>query len=126
MAIDPNDPSPLQIFAAAIGIGALAGFASALRSAAVLTGRYVGSSVLTASLTALLTCLIGHQYVKESGNVYFLLGVSGLAGYGGATLLDSALAMLIRFVGAKVDQAAGKTPKIYEKPPSDDARGDKS
>lgn len=124
MPLSPDDPSPLQIFVAAVSIGALAGLASALRSAAALTGRYVGSSILTAALTALLTSLIGHQYVTESKNIYFLLGVSGLAGYGGATLLDSALAMLIRFVGAKVDAASGTgaTLKKSDRPPSDEVK----
>lgn len=123
MPIDPNDPTPVQIFASAVGIGAVAGFASALRSAAILTGRYVGSSVLTGCLTALLTCLIGHQYSRDNIGPYALLGISGLAAYGGATLLDSMLAMLIRFVGAKVDQASGPGQSTrYSRPPSDEVR----
>lgn len=116
MPLDPStDPSPLQIFISATIIGGLAGFASALRSTSILTGRYVGSAVLTAGLTGLITALIGHAYVHESNNIYFLLGVSGLAGYGGATLLDAALAVLIRFVGSKGDTFTS-TPGFPGKP----------
>lgn len=120
MPLSDNDPTPLQIIAAAVAIGGLAGMASALRTSIVLTGRYVGSSVLTSILTAVLTVLIGWYYVQESRHIYFLLGVSGLAGYGGATLLDAALAVLVKFIGKQdpKTQVLGR----YKDPPSDEVK----
>lgn len=120
MPLTDSDPTPLQIIVAAIGIGALAGMASALRTTMALTGRYVGSSILTSILTAVLTVLIGWYYVQESKHIYFLLGISGLAGYGGATLLDAALAVLVRFVG-KQDKRPF-VPGKYVEPPSDEVK----
>lgn len=122
MALD-NDPTPIQLFIAAAGIGAIGGLAAALRSSIALTGRYVGSSVLTAVLSALLTALIGHNIAREQANVWMLLGVSGLAGYGGATLLDAGLAVLVKFVGAKGDRI-DKTfkPGKYEERPNDEVK----
>jgi hypothetical protein len=125
MSLPEGDPSPIQVFIAAAAIGGLAGLASALRTSVLLTGRYVGSSILTASLSGLLTALIGHNYVRESANVYFLLGVSGLAGYGGATLLDAALAVLVKFVGSKGVEIKGDRPSKtlkYQTDPSDEVK----
>lgn len=121
MPLSDNDPTPLQIIVAAGGIGALAGMASALRTQIALTGRYVGSSVLTSVLTAVLTVLIGWYYVQESKHIYFLLGVSGLAGYGGATLLDAALAVLVRFVGSK-EFKKPPAPGKHQEVPSDEVK----
>lgn len=123
MPLTDSDPTPLQIIVAAVGIGGLAGIASALRTQVALTGRYVGSSVLTSVLTAVLTVLIGWYYVQESKHIYFLLGVSGLAGYGGATLLDAALAVLVKFVGSKeAKQGKPFVPGKYQETPSDEIK----
>lgn len=123
MPLSDSDPSPLQIVAAAVAIGGLAGMAQALRTQVALTGRYVGSSVLTSILTAVLTVLIGWYYVQETRHIYFLLGVSGLAGYGGATLLDAGVALLVKIVG-KAERHKPYIPGSsgYKDPPSDEVK----
>ena len=123
MPLSPDDPTPLQIIAAAVGIGALAGMAQALRTTVLLTGRYVGSSVLTSVLTAILTVLIGWYYVQETRHIYFLLGISGLAGYGGATLLDAGVALLVKIVGKQSDKRnIVPGPGKYQETPSDEIK----
>jgi len=120
MAI-PDDPTPLQVFVAATGIGAVAGMTAALRSSAALVGRYVGSSILTGGLSALLTALVCHNYARDSSSIYLLLGISGIAGYGGPVVLDAMLAVLVKFIGQKGNQIADNyTPRRRREEPSDE------
>ncbi len=77
-------------------LGALGGLAALLRSSARLTIR----SILSASLnSALLAVIIGALWWSRYGtaNIYFLVGVATLAGFGGTASIQIALSVIRRF-----------------------------
>lgn len=128
MAATPpdNDLSPLTIIITGAVIGALGGLLKVLRDKAAITARFAASGVLTGLFTGMLTILSLYGLAKERDSIYMLLAVAGLAGYGGAMILDAALAVLVKFIGTKGDQVAGNLSggverrKKYEDSPSDE------
>lgn len=80
--------SPLEVFIACFGISSLAGLAELLRSGRPLTLRELASSLLYSGVFGLVIGLLWYNYFGGHNNLYFLIGVSGLAGLGGISLLD--------------------------------------
>lgn len=84
----PDKFDPKMTLSAAFAISSLGGLAAMLRSNKPLTVRAVLSAVLYSGVMGLIIALLWYNYFDGNGNIYFLLGVSGLAGVGGTTVLD--------------------------------------
>lgn len=82
---------PRHILAAAFAISSLGGLAALLRSNRTLSWRVVAAALLYSGISGLTIALIWYNNFSENGNIYFLLGVSGLAGIGGTTVIDFAI-----------------------------------
>lgn len=85
--------TPLQVFLLCFGISSLAGIAALLRSNKQLTARTIASASLYSGLFGLVIGLIWYNYFAPT-NLFFLIGVSGLAGLGGVSLLDVLLQLI--------------------------------
>lgn len=79
---------PLKILIASFAISSLGGLAALLRSNQVLSRRNVLATCLYSGMMGLVIALLWYTYFDGCSNLYFLLGISGLAGIGGTTLLD--------------------------------------
>lgn len=78
----------LQVFLSCFSISSLGGLAALLRSGKKITVRAILSSMLYSGLVGLVIGLVWYRFLSGDENIYFLIGVSGLAGLGGATVLD--------------------------------------
>jgi len=78
---------PLHTFAAAFVIAALGGLAGLLNGNQELKTRSVLGAMLGSGLAGLIPALLWYNYFR-AGNIYFLLGLSGLAGILGMTAVD--------------------------------------
>jgi len=85
---------PLKVFAAAFAISSVGGLAALLRSKHSLSLRSICSAMLYSGITGLVIALLWYSYFDGNQNLYFLLGVSGLAGIGGTTVLDFCVQVL--------------------------------
>ena len=79
---------PMKTFATATGLGSVAGLAYLLRSGKPLTRVSVLSAIINSGMTSLVIALMWWKYYSGDGNEYFLVGVSTLAGLGGASVTD--------------------------------------
>lgn len=80
--------APLHIFLSAFAISSIGGLAALLRSKKQISARTIFSALLYSGMTGLIIALMWYEFFDGQGNIYFLLGVSGLAGIGGATIID--------------------------------------
>jgi len=84
--------TPLQVLISAFSISSLAGLAALLRSEKQLSIRVVLSTILYSGMSGVIIALIWYRHFGSAGNgegsIFFLLGISGLAGIGGTTMLD--------------------------------------
>jgi hypothetical protein len=80
--------NPLHVFIAAFVIAGLGGLAALLRSARELSWRNALSALLSSGLMGLTIALLWYNYFEGKQNIYFLLGLCGLAGLGGVTVID--------------------------------------
>lgn len=80
--------TPIQVFLSCFTIASLAGLAALLRSDKPLTWRMIIAAMLYSGIFGLMIGLCWYNYFGGSDNLYFLIGVSGLAGLGGTSLLD--------------------------------------
>lgn len=80
--------TPFDVFVSCFSISSLAGLAALLRNGKPLTWRMVAAAVLYSGIFGLVIGLLWFNYFGGQDNIYFLIGVSGLAGLGGTTLLD--------------------------------------
>lgn len=85
---------PIRVFISAFSISSLGGLAALLRSKHKLSWRTVISAMLYSGVMGLIIALLWYNYFDGQGNVYFLLGVSGLAGIGGTTVVDFLIQVL--------------------------------
>lgn len=92
----PDRLSPLQALLAAFTISSLGGLASLLRSHKPITLRALLAASLYSGLMGLIIALLWYNFFDGKGNIYFLLGVSGLAGIGGTTVIDFVIQVLKR------------------------------
>jgi len=80
---------------AAVGVGGLAGIASALRSGEKVSARMVITAALTSTTTTAIVWWGLESSVSDPG---MLLAVSSLAGAGGAAVADLMVAAITRAV----------------------------
>lgn len=111
---------PKLTLSAAFAISSLGGLAAMLRSNKQLTTRVVLSALLYSGMMGLSIALLWYNYFDGSGNIYFLLGVSGLAGVGGTTVLDFVVQAL-KHGGVNITITPGDEP-----PPAAGAKSDQS
>lgn len=93
--------TPFQILAACFGLSSLAGVAALLRSNKILDPRTVIAAFLYSGLFGLVIGLVWFNYFAPA-NHYFLVGVSGLAGLGGVSLIDVLVQLITRGVSVKI------------------------
>lgn len=86
--------SALEVLASCFTISSLGGLAALLRSGKPLNWRTVATALLYSGIVGLVIGLVWYQYFSGQDNIYFLIGVSGLAGLGGTTLLDFVLQVI--------------------------------
>lgn len=82
-----DDYGPLKVFICIFGISSLSGLASLLRSDRPLTPRSVFSAMLNAGILGMSIAMIW-ELVYGIRHVWFITGVSLIAGLGGTTLMD--------------------------------------
>ena len=80
--------TPLEVFVSCFSVASLAGLASLLRSGKPLDRRVVIAAMLYSGMFGLTIGLLWYNYFGGQDNIYFLVGVSGLAGLGGTSLLE--------------------------------------
>jgi hypothetical protein len=80
--------NPLYVFITAFIIAGLGGLAALLRSKNVITWRTALSALLSSGLMGLTAALLWYNYFEGQKNIYFLLGLCGLMGLGGVTVID--------------------------------------
>jgi hypothetical protein len=86
---------PLHVLSSAFAISSIGGLAALLRSKQPLSLRTTVAAILYSGIVGLLIALLWFNYFKSSDeNLYFLLGISGLAGIGGTTVIDLAVQIL--------------------------------
>ncbi|SEO64210.1 hypothetical protein SAMN05216316_0689 [Nitrosovibrio sp. Nv6] len=85
-----------------------AGLATQLRSGNTLTRRTVAATMLNSGFIGAIIALLGYQTFAE--DLPYLMGMSLLAGIGGATILDFALLLLKRRMGItiRIEQDKGE------------------
>lgn len=109
--MEPDKTSPLEVLAACFALSSTGGLAALLRSGRRLDWRIVASAMLYSGLTGLVIGLVWYNYFDGRQNIFFLLGVSGLAGLGGTTLIDLLLQVFTNG-GVTIEIAPkGKKPK---------------
>jgi len=80
---------PLNVLGASSLIASVAGLAALLRSKQRLSVRNVLAAILYSAVAGLLIALLWYKkFGGDDGDLYFLMGVSGLAGAGGISILD--------------------------------------
>ena len=98
----PDRLTALQVFVSCFSISSFAGLAALLRSGKPLTWRNITAAFLYSGIFGLVIGLLWYQYFGGQDNVYFLIGVSGLAGLGGMSLLDFAVQGLLSGFNIKI------------------------
>ena len=96
MPPDPSSPlptpeqiEPLKLFGGIFIASSLAGLAALLRSRQPLHWRAVMSALLNSGFIGTIIALVWYAQYNNT-NIYFLIGVSVLAGLGGAATIDFA------------------------------------
>ncbi len=89
----PYRLTPLQVLLSCFTISALGGFFSYLRSDRKFELRYAAAAMFYSGITGLVIGLLWYTWFAPD-NMFFLIGVSGLAGLGGSTAIDIVLKLL--------------------------------
>lgn len=85
-----------------------AGLANQLRSGRALTARGVAAAMLNSGFVGVVIFLVGYQSFRD--NLPYLVGMSLLAGIGGATILDFAIQLIRRRAAITIQIDAGDKP----------------
>ncbi len=103
-AISDAGSNPWVIGLLAFFGASFAGLATQLRSGALLTPRSVLAAMLNSGFIGTIIALIGYKTFAD--NLPYLVGMSLLAGIGGATMLDFVLQIVKRKLGVtiRIDQ----------------------
>jgi hypothetical protein len=102
---------PWWLFLSCFGISSFAGLAQLLRSGQPLTFRSVASALLYSGMSGLIVGLLWYNYFSGSDNLYFLLGISGLAGIGSASVIDFLTQLIAGQVGVNIRVSKGDEEK---------------
>lgn len=108
---------PWHILASCFTVSSIAGLAQLLRSDRPLTWRNIVSAVLYSGISGLIIGLLWFNYFSGSDNVYFLVGISGLAGIGSVSILDLIMQLIAGNIGLQINV---KKPEL--KGDDDDSR----
>lgn len=91
----PDRLDPISVFLSCFSIASLGGIANLLRGQKPLQMRVILATLIYSGLTGLVIGLVWFNHYRDT-NVYFLIGISGLAGLGGTTLLDVLVQIMSR------------------------------
>lgn len=80
-----------HVLTSSFALSSVGGLAAILRSKAKLTWRSVFAATLYSGLTGVTIALIWYNKYQADGDLYFLMGVSALAGIGGVNVVDFVL-----------------------------------
>lgn len=83
-----DERDPITLFSIAFGLSSVAGLAALLRNGRALTWRLILSAALNSGLFGIGVAMIWYNYYGGAQHPWFMLGVSLLAGLGGASLID--------------------------------------
>lgn len=86
----PTFLEPVKLFGGIFVASSFAGLAALLRSRQKVSFRAVASAMLNSGFIGTIIGLIWYSQYRET-NLYFLVGVSILAGLGGSTTIDFVL-----------------------------------
>lgn len=111
-AIMQDKISPIQLFLAAMTLSSVGGLAALLRSNNTLSARAIASAVLSSGVMGLVIALTSYTYFGVT-NPFFLLGVCGLAGIGGTTVVDF-LVLVMKNGGLDVNISPKRLPHDNE------------
>ncbi len=114
---------PLQVFLSALALSSFGGLAALLRGNQPLSARLVIAAIAYSGLAGLTIALLWYNYFSDQGNIYFLLGVSALAGVGGTTVIDFMMQMLFKLMSGGLNISVGsqnntRTPEDPPRPPA--------
>ena len=84
----PGKYNPILVVLSAFAISSFGGVAAALRSEEDLDWRRLIGAFMYSGAIGLVVCLCWYSFFDGQDNIMFLLGISGLAGIGGANILD--------------------------------------
>jgi len=107
---------PFWIFLSAFAISSFGGIAAKLRSKDELTCRNVIAAFMYSGIIGLIVALAWYSYFDGKGNIPFLLAISGLAGIGGANVLD-----LVKMLLAGKLNISVETKETGDPPNEDDS-----
>jgi len=110
-----DDYGPLKIFICIFGISTLSGLASLLRSDKPLTVRSVFSAMLNAGLFGMSIAMIW-ELMYGIKHVWFITGVSLIAGLGGTTLMDVVYLTVQGGLKIYVERLSQAAPLPYKYP----------
>jgi hypothetical protein len=105
--MQPPELSPLEVFLSCFTISALGGFFSLLRSERPISLRSCCAATFYSGVIGLVIGLLWYNYWADT-NIFFLIGVSGLAGLGGLSLSDLVIKLLRGKLGIKISVHADK------------------
>lgn len=80
--------TPVEVLISCFTISSFAGLAALLRSGRPLNWRSLIAAFLYSGIFGLIIGACWYNFFDGQDNLYFLIGVSGLAGLGGTSLLD--------------------------------------
>ena len=84
----PGRYNPILVVLSAFAISSFGGIAAVLRSREELDCRRLAGAAMYSGAVGLVICLLWYNFFDGQDNIFFLLGISGLAGIGGANVLD--------------------------------------
>lgn len=113
---------PLQVFLSAFALSSFGGLAALLRGNQPLSVRLVVAAIAYSGLAGLTIALLWYNYFSDQGNIYFLLGVSALAGVGGTTVIDFMVQALLKMMSGGLNISLGQPQNNNPRPPSEQQR----
>jgi hypothetical protein len=87
--------NPIHVFIACFSLASVAGISSLVRSGKELTVRTILAAGCYSGLLGLVIGLLWYNYFAPA-NIFFLIGVSCLAGLGGVSLIDVIVQVIAR------------------------------
>jgi len=114
---------PIWVFLSALAISSFGGVAAKLRSKEAVTCKTLIAAFLYSGVVGLCVCLTLYSYFDARNNIPLLLGISGLAGIGGANIVD--LVYLILGGKIKLVFTAIPAPELTEQHDTGETEEDK-
>lgn len=108
-----NEQNPMAVFLSAFGVSSFAGLAALIRNGKRPTRMDIFSAMLNSGLIGLALAML--WFHKFQDNIYFLIGITILAGLGGATMVDFVLTLFRAYLGAAANVKIEEKPKAEEK-----------